>query len=503
MKLYKTSAYMYLVGILVIFIGYLPTFRVPVMGDDFYLQFQATGETGGDFWLWQAINFNGAISSGHFKPLGNFLDSIPQFLVYPVSASLGVSTRYFYFAQGFLLLILIVLAATWFSKIAIRLFAQVEVFKPRIFLAIALVSAISIQIHPWSNDPVTTYLATGMVSAAISFSILGLTLRAIENSSEGWSNRHAWFSAFVGVCGVLQYEMNLAAIAGSGFLILFYYWTSSIRKLMLNKRLWVSIFTSVIIPGGVFLLGRYISALIAPDSGGYTGTQFSLSEIGFVTLSFALISTLPAGAWFTSFQGLPAMAIHWELIGLLFASALTSVLAIKGLSNSSEDKIRLSKLIGPGIVLVIVAVLSSAAHAFTPKYQFEINAPGKVYLSYMVGAICVSTILAIVLLTLLRAPSEEKLFRLLIISALVVSFGLAQQVINWGLGSLSSSAYANNAALSAVTTVRGTSEVERCQVLQNWTTQGWPEYYLHGVIAFSTSAYELFHNEEFCSSFSK
>ena len=498
-----TAAYMYVVGSLVIFVGYLPTFRVPVMGDDFYLQFQATGETGGDFWLWQVINFNGGVSSGHFKPLGNFLDSIPQFLVYPVSTFLGVSTRYFYFAQGFLLLILIVLAASWFSKTAMRVFAQVDVAKAKIFLAIALVSGISIQIHPWSNDPVTSYLATGMVSAATSFAILGTTLRAIENASKAWSNRYAWLSAFVGVCGVLQYEMNLAAVVGSGFLLLFYYWTGSTGELLLNKRLWTNIFTSVIIPGSVFLLGRYISAMISPDSGGYTGTQFSLSEIGFVTLSFALISTLPAGAWFTSFQGLSAMAINWELNGLLVASALTSVLGIKELSNYNEDKIRLSKLIGPGAVLVIVAALSSAAHAFTPKYQFEINAPGKVYLSYILGAFCVSTILAILLLTMLRAPAEKKLLRLLAISALVVPFGVAQQGINWGLGSYSSAAYANNAAMSAATTVKGTLEVERCQVLENWTTQGWPEYYLHGVITYSSAAYKLFHNKEFCSSYTK
>jgi hypothetical protein len=197
------------------------------------------------------------------------------------------------------------------------------------------------------------------------------------------------------------------------------------------------------------------------------------------------------------------MAINWELNGLLGASALASVIGIKELSNYNEDKIRLFKLIGPAAVLVIVAVLSSAAHAFTPKYQFEINAPGKVYLSYIIGAFCVSTILAILLLIMLRAPSEKKLFRLLLISALVVPFGVAQQGINWGLGSYSSATYANNAAMSAATTVRGTPEVERCQVLENWTTQGWPEYYLHGVITYSSSAYKLFHNEEFCSSYTK
>jgi hypothetical protein len=489
------------VGIFSIFVGYLPTFRVPVMGDDFYLQFQATGETGGNFWVWQASNLNGAITNGHFKPLGNFLDSVPQFLAYPVSAFLGVSTRYFYFVQGLLLLILIVLAASWFVHVAMRMFAQVDMPKAKVFLAIAVVTAITIQIHPWSNDPVTTYLATGMVAAALSFAILGLTLRAIENASKGLANKHAWLSAFAGVCGVLQYEMNLAAIVGSGFLILFFYWTGKTSELLSNKRFWVSLFVSVVIPGGVFLLGRLVSALTSPHSDGYTGTQFSLSMEGLVTLIFALVSTLPAGAWFTSFEGLPAMTIHWQLIVLIFASAVSSALGIITLSSSSENRIRLSKLLRPGFAIVAVGVLSSAAHAFTPKYQFEINAPGKVYLSYMIGAMCVNIIIASLLLTILATASGKRLSGLLTISALLLSFGLSQQVINWGLGSLSSAAYGNNKAMSIATTVNGISEPERCQILQNWAAQNWPDYYRYGVIEYSSSAYELYHGEAFCTTF--
>jgi hypothetical protein len=484
-----------------IFVGYLPTFRVPVMGDDFYLQFQATGETGGDFWLWQEYNLNGAITNGHFKPLGNFLDSFPQFFVYPVSAFFGISTRYFYFAEGYLLLTLTVLCASWFVKLSMRLFAQVDVSPAKTFLSIALVTAVSIQIHPWSNDPVTTYLATGMISAALSFAILAATLGAIENSSRDWANRHAWLAMFLGVCGVLQYEMNLAAIAGSGLLIVYYFWSGSFRKLLLNKQVWISSFTIVIIPISVFLAGRYVSALISPNSDGYTGTQFSLSLKGVETLMFAVISTLPAGAWFTSFEGLPVMAIHWELIILLFASAITSALGIIGLSNSISQQFKPSKLIVPGIILATVGVLASAAHAFTPKYQFEINAPGKVYLSYMLGAMSVNVIIAVLLLAVFAAKSGKKLSGLLVISSLVISFGLAQQVINWGLGSLSSSAYSNNAAMSNATTVRGITESERCQTLQNWAAQNWPDYYRQGVVDYSRAAYKLYHKEEFCTSF--
>lgn len=503
MNLLTRDAYRYLLGVLSILVAYLPTLRVPVMGDDFYLQYQATGQTGGDFLLWQASNLNGAITNGHFKPIGNALDSIPQFLVYPLSAFFGVSTRYFYFTQGFLLFILVVVAATWFARVAMRVFAQADIPRAKIFLAIAVVAGISIQIHPWSNDPVTTYLATGMVSAVLSFVILGLTLRAVENSSKGLSNQFAWLSAIGGIVGVLQYEMNLAAIAGSGFLIVFYFWADSLTRFVLDKRLWISLFTSVLIPGSVFLIGRFISAVSSPESDGYTGTQFAFSLLGVQTLMFALTSNLPAGAWVTSFQALPTMTIHWQLIVLFFASALTSTLAMIELCRGSEKRIRLSALVGPAISLGIVGVLASASHAFTPKYQIEINAPGKVYLSYMIGAMSINVVIATSMFALVGAGALNNLSKVLVVTSLVVSFGLAQQAINWGLGSLSSSAYSNNAAMSIATTSRTMPEIERCQVLQNWASQGWPDYYLQGVIEYSSAAYELFYNEEFCPTFSK
>lgn len=485
-----------LLALAILLVGYLPAVRVPTMGDDLYLQFEAHGLFRGDFVSWTIRNLEHSVQAGHFKPLGNFVDSTIQYLVFPVSHFFGMSTRVFYFVEGFMFIALTIFIGSRFLHLLSKVFLNDKTSEnSSFFLILSTVTAATIQIHPWSNDPVTTYIATGWGSTALLFLALLFTLKFIELKSK----KYMYLACITHIVGVLYYEMALAGVVAAFALIL----ASKLlapRKIGLNdniKFLHVSFIAGI--PLLVFLLGRVISGIISPDSGGYTGTQFSISFSGLFTLFYALVSAIPAGAWNLSAQHSGILQVHWPALIVLFPYVFLLFFGAtwKTPKNQSGRSYRL--LILPIMLLALISGLAASAHAFTPKYQIEISEPGRVYLYYATASVCVSMMIVLALFYLFD-HARSNIVTIGVAQLAVVSFAVVQFIINWGVGSTSQLQSSTNVELVQVFSSQTIEAKDACDSLRKWYAGGWPEYYKEGIAQNAQVTFEIFRGEKLCSS---
>ncbi len=478
-----------------LFVAYFPSLRVPVHGDDFHLQFEALGRGEGNLWTWLGYNIHSSTQYGHFKPFGNVTDAIFQYAAYPLSDFLGIGTKYFFFIEGFLFLILTVLAASWFMREILTLFSLNSKFRYHtLVLALSAVTSLTLQLHPWSNDPVTTYITTGMGSAALSFTILALTVKATSNPN---SRVVDTVLAIVFACiGLMYYEMILAVLPGQLVIIMYSVFGNSKTVAGTWKKLILRMLLYVGVPLGVFILGRVFSKLLDPRGGAYGGTVIELSVAGLRTLYNGFISILPGGAWKYSIDRLSTLTVTWTMLLLAAIAVILFSLAAARVARVAMKPLRWKNVWVPMLIMVSVALSAIASHAFTSKYIAEVSEPGLVYLFYFLGFMCVNVVLVGVVLTIpwKRLPLGIGFVALTLATSMM---GL-QIVMNTNLGNTSRSAYALNAKLSEAMTSPAYTEEMRCQALRMWSDISWPDYYRDLVRTNAPLAFQSINGKPFC-----
>lgn len=482
-------------GTVLLGLGALPAARVPILGDDFQALFETYAIADGSLLAVLDFGWHAGMKAGHFNPVGQALGALHHFVLYSVSANLGIPPQLWDVAVGTTLMWLTVFAATMVLVQGLR-YAGLT---PRLdfwpaFALLAGITAVTVQLHPWTNDPVTSYLPAGWGSAVIGFTLLGLAIRACLPGRSGWAD----FVLVGGVAlfAVMYYEMLVGMVAGTAVV----YAGTVLRGRRRGDRpqvvrALILIGVGVVLPAVVFLGGRFLAA--PAESSGYTGTALSLGPDALWTWWVAMVGAVPAGGWpyliEMSGGGFPVAGRPALFTVVLLGGVVVLIAAWRRVPVVTGGWSK-AALVPIGGVLGAWGA-TTATHAMTKKYIEEINEPGQVYLYYAVGVICVALLLAAVVVTVLpRAGSTVRSVALLLLGAFVA----VQAPLNWHLASVSAGAYSINRNLSTAAADDDVPPAVRCDTLLTWAQRPWPQYYLDAVVEDIQENFLRVYEEPFC-----
>jgi hypothetical protein len=477
-------------------LGAIPAARVPIIGDDFQHLFETYAVADGSLFEALRYGWNAGFGAGHFNPIGQALGALHHYTVYSVSASLGVPPQLLDVVIGTALIWLTVLAAATVLVNGLRyagLTPRLDLWAA--FALLAGITALTLQLHPWTNDPVTSYLPAGWGSAVIGFTLLGLALYATLPGRTGWLD--VALIAVLALAAVMYYEMLVGVIVGTAVV----YAGTVLRGRRRGDRpqvvrALVLIGVGVVAPAVVFLAGRFLAA--PAESSGYTGTAISLGPDAIGTWWVAMLGALPGGGW-PYLISMGGSSIPFDRGPVLYTVALLAgVLVLMAawrrtpLVTGGWSK---AALVPIGAVFAAWGA-TTATHTTTKKYIDEINEPGQVYLYYAVGVICVALLVAALVVTVVpHTGSFVRSVGLLLVGAFVV----VQGPLNWHLASISEGAYTINRNLSTAAADDSVTPETRCGTLLDWAQRPWPGYYLSSVIEDTQENFERKFGEPFCT----
>ncbi len=478
-------------------LGALPGARVPIIGDDMQAYFETYALVHGGAFDALAWGWRQGTMAGHFNPVGQALGALYHYSAFAVSSATGLSPQAYDLAAGGVLLWLTVLAAATALAWGLRHTSPGPAVHlpslPRVFALLAAVTGTSLQLHPWTNDPVTTFGMAGWGSAAIGFLVLGLALRSTVPGRTAWSDL-VWV-AVAGVVAVLYYEELVGMVAAAAAVLLL----SGLRARRRHdpagiRRVLLLAATGVVVPAIVFVAGRYL-AVPSGDSN-YTGTTVAFGPQGLATWWAAMLGALPGGGWpYLIAQSGGSITLTW--VSFLLAAATIAGLAV--LAIAWVHARRPSDVTGwawaPLVAGVVVGwALTTATQAFTPKYISEIHVPGQVYLYYAVGVVCVSMLVAWVVIALggrLRPVAPALLI-------LVGAFVMVQVPLNWQLGGISEQAFTANRHLSKAASDDHVPPQQRCTALLMFAQHPWPDYYRKAVVPDAMADFQAVFDTPLC-----
>jgi hypothetical protein len=473
----------------------LPAARVPILGDDFQALFEVYATADGSPFKALISGWRAGTTAGHFNPFGQALGYLHHFNAYAFSTNLGLPPQLYDVVVGAVLLWLTVLAATTVLVHGLR-YADLapDLGFWRSFALLAAVTAVTLQLHPWSNDPVTSYTMAGWGSAVIGFALLG---QALRSTTPGRSSRaDVAVVGAVSVFAVLYYEMLVGVIAGTAVV----YAATLVRSRRRGerdqaRRALLLGAVGVVLPAVVFVAGRLLA--IPSDQSTYTGTAISLGTDALWTWLVAMVGAVPVGGWEYLVQsggGVPLT--RWAaLFTLAVAIGLLAFLSAWRRTPLLVGRWSRSALV-PITAVAVTWAVTTATHATSVKYIAEIKSPGQVYLYYAVGAICVALLLAGAFITL--APRLRRGMRTA--AALALGAYLTVQLpLNWHLAHVSAAAYANNRNLSGAATDDQVPEATRCDTLLAWAQAPWPQYYREAVVRGAQEDFQRVFGEPLCS----
>ncbi|RYV51363.1 hypothetical protein [Pengzhenrongella frigida] len=489
------SALWALLGTVLLALGAIPAARVPIIGDDFHAFFESYAIVDGNAGSAFAYGWNQGLLAGHFNPVGQAIGAVYHFGAFAVSSSLGISPQYYdvFFGSGLMWLTVAgaALTLTWGLRHAGAV-GQVSYW--RNFALLAAVVASTLQLHPWSNDPVTSFGPAGWGSAAIGFALLGMSLRSTVPGRTSVAD--FFLVGALAVVAVLYYEMLVGMIAGTAAVYVGVVVRARLRRNTADLRRGLLLgVVGVVLPAVIFVGGRFLA--IPSTESNYTGTTLSVGSAAAATWWTAIVGALPGGGW----RYLSEMAGSVELALKPVALALLLCLAVGLLVVAWMRAPRLwvpwtrAALI-PVAGVVATWALTTATHTTTQKYIDEIKVPGQVYLYYVVGVVCAAILISWAIIALApRAPSFAGPVALLLVGA----FLMIQMPLNWRLATVSADAFALNRTLAGVVVTDEASEDERCAALAAWVTRPWPDYYREAVVGDAQEDFERVFGEPFCT----
>lgn len=486
----------FVAGTVLLAAGYVPIARVPLMGDDFHAFLFTYGEVRGSVAGALAYGWNAGQQAGHFNPVGQALGALFHYVSYALPAATGLPARTVAVLAGATLIWGTALAVAWSAAWGLRHAGAVdEDLLARCFGVTAAVLGASLQLHPWSNDPVSSFLMAGWASALLGFVVLGAALRAVAPGRSGWSDV-VWLG-LLGVLAVLWYEMLAGVVAGVAAVLVvagIAVWRS--RGVRALGRVPALLGSGVVLPAVVFVAGRFLST---GQQRGYTGTDVALGRAALRSTWAAFVGVLPGGGWpyLITSAGAPRLAAVPAALTLLYVLALAAVVR---LSRSHVVVVADARgLVAPALGAAVAWGATTATQTLTLKYASEIRVAGQVYMYHVValGSLAVLVTLAVVA-TSARWHGALADGTRAAVAVLVGAFVLVQLTLAWHLGDFLRDAFDGNRALTAAAVDSSSTSDARCAVLVRWADRPWPDYYRSAVVIDVQRTYLARFGEPFC-----
>lgn len=469
-----------------------PVLLTTVYADDFvnpFVQFPSTGLSPIEM---TQFGWNGAKSSGHFNVVGQIIGAAITSLWTVLMGVFGMRYSTIYAASKLLVFILTVLATSAFARETVSCAGRVlGVWRSRVFVAVALYSMLQIHIA-WSNDPVTTYPASGFASAAIGFLLLTLALKALNSGSV----RGAWVVAALGTFAALYYEINVAAVAAIVPLVCWAWWHAARSDRALRPVMRVA----APMLGVPFVVVIVMRLWFGSSNTGYTGTEVAGGSEQLRSLMRGLVSTFPGAAWDLSRDWINApMPVQRSAVVVLVV--LGGVLA--ALWKCSPSREPEGDVAWIGVALMLAAPLvywlgATVIQTATQKVQDEAPRIGYVYNYYAMGVTALAVIVVVVAVLIPRRWWNPWVRGLL--GAAAIALVAVQYNVNWNVSLRFNELTAPSRAL-LVSFTEDRTEEQRCEALLAWAYGPWPDYYEESMITGLDAAYRYFHDEPFCSGF--
>ncbi|WP_417562208.1 hypothetical protein [Microbacterium sp.] len=469
------------------------TVRVPVYGDDFRLSQQTFAQFDGSIWDVFTTAATSGWQANRFNPVGRFFAFNYHFWMHESAVLSGIGMHWFYRAGSFVLLLLLVLSASYAFKRAIVFMHEKNEQVPGVlvFASLSAFLALTLQLHPWSHDPTMTISEIGLASGAISFFYLGLCFR-FGRSPGRWSSL---VIALVSAGATMFYETTIAAIVAGAVVWAALVWRARRHREGMLRPVMLLV-AGTVVPLLVFVLGRMYVATM--DLAPYPGTELALRAAGFRPMAMLLLGMIPGTAWGESASyadgisfSAPAMTASAVIVVALILTVLMARKRWVGLQASRSVAL-------VAVVFGILALLTLIMHAFTEKYISEITKPGQIYLSYTMLMLVTGML---VLGVILRIRSGRALVALILLLPLASGFVVVQQAVDWSVAEQAATVNAPNRSLMHLSSKWEPDAQRRCSVLEAWqNSHKWPAYYVQAVTDGVQKNYRLSFGIAFCPS---
>lgn len=435
-----------------------PTFLVPLYTDDFKI-------SQGDYYRYQGSLSNAVLyswdtwQSNRFSPVGRWLVHIHSTAAHDFSSQFGIDMHWWYRTATLVFVWFAVLAAAYAAQRVAGFMGEKSLGLWSTFAAIAGVLAITLQLHPWNQDPSLAIADVGWVTAALFFLLTGLAMRSLN---EDLSLKSAVVPVvLVTLTSVLYYELLVGAVAGLSIVYAWVFWTSP-RDSRQRLKAKLLITFAVVLPALVFILGRmWVGSLDLPT---YPGTEPALRAEGLKPFFILLTSAFPGSAWPLSVDYAGAIKISMAALLTSFLTALLLVGVANRLRRSQVNSLAFGhnkKLVLSASLVMFLSVI--AINSFTEKYIREIVFLGEVYLSYPITLLFVSLLILALIFSL-----KPKLASIVFIAVIPISTSwvVVQHSANWSVATVAAEKDSRNRDITRISVSDEYSEAQRCEALR-------------------------------------
>ncbi|MDN4481754.1 hypothetical protein [Demequina muriae] len=446
-----------LAGTLVLVTAWLPTWRVPVIGDDFYYSLGRYYDYGGSVWTVLANAWHDDLQPNRYNPVGREFSLTNHVLARESSAWWGVDLTYYFRVQTLALIWGAVLAGSFAFRAAVRYVHpsnQVRLWP--VFAGLAAGYAVVMQLHINSHDPSITIAEIGYGTPILAFALMTLAFRLVTPPAR-------WPRAAVAYCvlalvGTVYYETFVTAVAACTALFV----VEWLRGRLPRRRLLWLVGAGAALPASVALAGR--AWVATQDVPYYRGTDLVLGPEGLKVLANFVLGTVPGSAWpHTTFAIGGAPLSVPGIAGGLLIGVLATVIAW-GLLRGGMPRLR------PGRGLWWVAAVygahligSFAMQSFTTKYVREIWHHHVVYLAYGTAVIMVATA-ALVAFAFLPRRGVTRAMPVVLVA--ITAFAVAQQSVNVAVANHLREVYRGPLLVASEVTTDAGTDATRCAALR-------------------------------------
>ena len=438
--------------------------------------------------------WRGAKGAGHINVLGQLIGAILGGIWMAAMSVLGLRYSTIYAATKLLTYILTAVAAAAFLRKCSEILGRpLSAWRARVYVSAVLFTTLQIHI-PWSNDPVSSYPASGFAAAAIGFVVLSLAVDALRAQSF----RRAVVCGVAGGLCVIYYEIGAAAVAAIVPLGV-WFWLDRRRQDPKALRQSATLLAPMLVIPVIIAAATKLA--LGPSNASYTGTALAVGGHQVRSAEYGLVSTLPGSAWRVArdFLAMP-VTLRTTPIGILLVLVIALALLAKRFPADRFDDPLASRVT---LLLLLAAPLAfmlgaTVIQTSTQKVQDEAPRIGYVYNFYAIGATAVAVIIVVLVLSI-PARWTSGMLRIPAI-AVALTFVSIQFLLNWNVTMrFNELTYPSRQLL--VTFSDQPPEVIRCSALQGWTLGLWPDGYEDAMVNGLQDAYQYFHGEQFCAGF--
>jgi hypothetical protein len=337
----------------------------------------------------------------------------------------------------------------------------------------------------WSNDPVTSYPFSGMLSTIIGIWCIINFIDLMESYT-----RIKFLITFLNLLiACFWYEMNLGLLVA-----LPVYYAIKFRKSIIQGPYTSFRVSRLIVMIGVPLLTFFTLRIMNLEAASkYDGTTINLGFDTARTWLLLIFSWVPFANLYTADHlNIP---LNFELQIFYFIQVTILILATAYLMKifRKNPKLIIVKkteklsLLHKTIPLVMYAFSATASHSLTPKYQSEIKVLGQVYMSYSVVLMTACALLSVLIL------SSKSTLSVVLICAIT----MGNLAINTTISqTFNASMIRNSLLIDSFSS--GNSQV-RCEALEQWKLINWPDYYRVGMEQGLNYSFKSIRDSNFCS----